>query len=107
VETQPTTAHPTRPDERAHPGPRQYVIIAGVLAVITAIEVVLFYIDMPSGVLVAALLVLSLAKFALVVLWFMHLRFDSVLFRRLFLVGILLALSVYTLVLFMFGLLVR
>jgi cytochrome c oxidase subunit IV len=107
VETPPVTEHPTRPDERAHPGPRQYVIVAAILSVITAVEVVLFYLDMPSGVLVAALLVLSLAKFVLVVLWFMHLRFDSVLFRRLFLVGILLALSVYTIVLLSFGLLVH
>jgi cytochrome c oxidase subunit IV len=107
VETPPVTAHPTRPDERAHPGPREYVIVAAILAVITAVEVVLFYLDIPSGALVAGLLVLSLVKFTMVVLWFMHLRFDSVLFRRLFLVGILLALSVYTIVLFTFGLLVH
>jgi cytochrome c oxidase subunit 4 len=35
----------------------------------------------------------------MVVLWFMHLRFDSRLFRRLFVTGIVLALFVYTIVL--------
>jgi len=34
-------------------------------------------------------------KFATVALWFMHLRFDSLLFRRFFLTGILLAAGVY------------
>jgi hypothetical protein len=33
------------------------------------------------------------------VLWFMHLRFDSRMFRRLFTTGIVLALIVYTIVL--------
>ena len=33
----------------------------------------------------------------------MHLRFDSVIFRRLFLIGIVLALTVYLIVLFIFG----
>jgi cytochrome c oxidase subunit 4 len=107
MQTPPVTAHPSVPGERAHPGPRQYVMIAAILAVITAVEVVLFYLKIPSGALVGSLLVLSIAKFSLVVLWFMHLRFDSLLFRRLFLVGILLALGVYTVVLFTFGLLVK
>jgi cytochrome c oxidase subunit 4 len=47
-------------------------------------------------VLSASLLVMMVIKFVLVGLWFMHLRFDSKLFRRLFLVGIVLALGVYT-----------
>lgn len=101
------TAHGHRPEERAHPGPKQYVIVAVVLAIVTAIEVVLFYLDMPDGLLIAGLLVLSLVKFWMVVLWFMHLRFDSVLFRRLFITGMILALSVYTIVLVSFGVLFR
>jgi cytochrome c oxidase subunit 4 len=96
-----------RPEEQAHPGPKQYVIVAVILAVVTAVEVVLFYLDIPDGALIAGLLVLSLVKFSMVVLWFMHLRFDSVLFRRLFIAGITLALAVYTIVLVSFGVLFR
>lgn len=81
-----------------HPGPRQYVGIAVVLAVITIMEVAIFYIDVGS-ILVPSLLVLSLIKFALVVLWFMHLRFDSALFSRLFVTGLILALAVFAVVL--------
>jgi heme/copper-type cytochrome/quinol oxidase subunit 4 len=34
-------------------------------------------------------------KFVLVVLWFMHLRFDSGWYRRLFVFGLAIALAVY------------
>ena len=41
------------------------------------------------------MLVMMAVKFALVALYFMHLRFDSKLFRRLFVTGIILAIAVY------------
>ena len=46
-------------------------------------------------------------KFAMVVLWFMHLRFDSRIFRRLFVTGIFLAIGVYLIVLLTFGVFTR
>jgi cytochrome c oxidase subunit IV len=97
------------PDEDvAHPGPRQYVIVAVVLAVVTGMEVGLFYMDfLPSAVVVASLLVLMTIKFALVVLWFMHLRFDSPIYKRLFVAGLALALSVFVIVLVTFGVFFR
>ncbi|MGH2758668.1 MAG: hypothetical protein ACRDKJ_03785, partial [Actinomycetota bacterium] len=59
----------------------------------------------PDSVLSAALLVMMVIKFAFVGLWFMHLRFDSPIFRRLFVGGIILAMAIYTVVLLSFGLL--
>ena len=86
--------------EHAHPGVWEYVKIALVLAVVTGAEVALYYVpglgDVPT---VAALMVLMVIKFALVVLWFMHLRFDSRLFRRLFVAGVVLAILIYAVVL--------
>jgi cytochrome c oxidase subunit 4 len=41
------------------------------------------------------LIVLSFVKFGMVGLYFMHLKFDTHLFRRLFVLGIILALTVY------------
>jgi len=38
---------------------------------------------------------MALVKFSVVVLWFMHLRFDSRLFRRLFVAGFILAMFCY------------
>jgi cytochrome c oxidase subunit IV len=85
--------------EHAHPSPLVYVKVALILAVVTAIEVALYYVKISDGLLVSSLLVLSLLKFALVALYFMHLKFDSLLFRRLFITGLLLAIGVYAVVL--------
>ena len=87
------------PDAPHHPEPRQYVTIAIVLAVITAIEVIVYYITAIKDLLVPMLLVMSVVKFGLVALWFMHLRFDSRVFRRFFLIGVVLALVVFAVVL--------
>ncbi len=85
------------PDEHAHPGPGEYVKIAAILAVVTAVEVGAYYVKaIPRPLFSTMLLVMMVVKFSLVGLWFMHLRFDSPLFRRLFVAGIILALLVYT-----------
>jgi cytochrome c oxidase subunit IV len=86
-------------DAPGHPEPRQYVTIAIILAVITAVEVSVYYITAIKDLLVPMLLVMSVIKFALVVLWFMHLRFDSRVFRRFFMIGLVLALVVFAVVL--------
>jgi cytochrome c oxidase subunit IV len=80
----------------AHPSDRSYVGIALILALITAAEVATFYLEDELGsVLIPALLVMMVVKFAMVAGWFMHLRFDSNLFTSLFVSGIVLAVSVY------------
>jgi cytochrome c oxidase subunit 4 len=80
----------------AHPSDRSYVGIALILALITAAEVGTFYLEDELGsILVPALLVMMVVKFAMVAGWFMHLRFDSNLFTRMFVSGVLLAVGVY------------
>ena len=79
----------------AHPSSQVYVRIAIVLSIITLVEVVIWYVPTIRPVLVPALLVLSLAKFLMVVGYFMHLRFDSRLFRYMFAAGLVLTLGVY------------
>ena len=96
------------PELASHPGPRQYVVVAAVLAVLTALEVAVYYIKaIPHPALVAMLSFFAFWKFVLVVLWFMHLRFDSRIFRRLFVTGLFLAFGVYLIVLFTFGVFLR
>jgi cytochrome c oxidase subunit 4 len=94
-------------EEHAHPGPLEYVKIAFILAVVTAIEVAIYYIPTVRPYIAPLLIVLSALKFGLVALWFMHLKFDSRLFRRLFITGIILAFAVFAIVLLSFGLLLR
>ncbi len=87
----------------AHPSDRSYVGIALILALITAAEVVTFYLEEDLGsILVPVLLVMMVVKFAMVAGWFMHLRFDSNLFTRLFVSGLVLAVFVYLGMLAMF-----
>jgi cytochrome c oxidase subunit 4 len=88
--------------EHAHPGPVEYVKVGVILAVATGIEVGIYYANLGQHLLTGLLLALMVFKFALVVLWFMHLRFDSKLFRRLFVTGLGLAISVYFIVLVTF-----
>ena len=87
----------------AHPSDRTYVGVALILAVITAAEVVTFYVEDTVGwLLIPILVIMMIVKFAIVAGWFMHLRFDSNLFTRLFVSGLVLAVGVYMTVLAMF-----
>jgi cytochrome c oxidase subunit 4 len=86
--------------ESHHPSPAKYVGIAILLAVITGLEVALYYIHMPEWLMVAFLMVLAFLKFTMVAAFFMHLKFDSPMLRRVFITGIILAAVVYTVALF-------
>ena len=68
-----------------------YWMIGIVLAIITAVEVAVFYIPALESVLVPVLLVLWAAKFVMVVMFFMPLKFDSNIFTGVFLAGLVLA----------------
>ena len=86
----------THNDEHAdHPDSSQYIVIGIILAAFTAIEVAISFAAVPSRVAIPSLIVLTVLKFMLVVLWFMHLRFDSGWFRRLFVFGLFVALAIY------------
>ncbi|MBI1848394.1 MAG: cytochrome C oxidase subunit IV family protein [Candidatus Rokubacteria bacterium] len=65
-----------------HPGQEHasvsaYVKIAVILSLVTALEFASIYIRQLTPILIPLLLVMSAAKFALVVLFFMHLRYDA------------------------------
>ncbi len=71
-----------------------YVKVAAILTVVTALEFGSIYIRALTPILVPLLLVLSVGKFALVVLFFMHLRYDSRALSILFAGPLLLASSI-------------
>ena len=87
----------------AHPSPKEYIRIAIVLFLITIMEVSTYYLQPPRSVLIPVLFVFTVVKFALVVLWFMHLRFDSRVYSRFFVMGIAFAVTLYIVVLLLFG----
>ena len=78
----------------AHPGDKKYVMVALILGLFTAIEVLTYFVDFGDAA-IPTLLVLMVIKFVMVVLYFMHLRFDSPVFMRLFVTGLVLAVTVY------------
>ncbi len=74
-----------------HPTPATYFKVAMILTVITAIEVGIFYLEFLSYGIIPILALLSTAKFILVAMYYMHLKFDSVIFSTLFVTGLILA----------------
>ena len=91
--------------EHSHPGPRQYVLIAIVLVILTAVEVATSYLEghVNSNLLIVALGIMAAVKFFLVAAWYMHMKQDSAVFRRLFVSGIILASIVYGILLLFFS----
>ena len=85
-----------------HPGPKEYVRIAIILAAITAAEVAVYYIEGAQDFLIPILFFFSFVKFALVVLWFMHLKFDSRIYARFFVMGLAGAITLFLIVLLIF-----
>jgi cytochrome c oxidase subunit IV len=59
-----------------HASVATYVRVALILTVVTALEVGVIYIRFLTPIIVPLLLVMAVAKFALVVMFFMHLRYD-------------------------------
>ena len=95
--------HPVAAEGHAHPGPREYVLIAVVLVVLTAFEVAASYTDINSNLLIVLLAAMATAKFVLVCAWYMHMKQDAPFFRRVFTIGIVGATIVYGIVMFVFA----
>src|SRR2546430_7152869 len=74
----------TEVKEHAHPTVDVYLRVAAVLVILTVLEVGVFYVPAFQAVLVPVLLVLSAVKFTLVVMFYMHLKFDNKFFAFLF-----------------------
>jgi cytochrome c oxidase subunit IV len=117
TETDPTGTDPTEPTgtstaavggadaagdehgvlEHDHPSDWVYVKVAVILAAITALEIFFYVVedDLPRAVVVYGLLAMMAVKFIIVASYFMHLKYDNPIFKRVFYFGLLLALAVY------------
>ena len=91
-----------------HPTPWTYIKVGAILTIITIWEVWAYYIPslVASRIFVPMLLVLSALKFAIVVMFYMHLKYDHRLFRALFTGPLLIAAATGIALLFLFGQLV-
>ncbi|MCY3635226.1 MAG: cytochrome C oxidase subunit IV family protein [bacterium] len=85
-------------DGHAHPSDWLYVKVAIALGLLTAFEVFTYFESLHGWgdtAIIILLILMMLVKFFLVVAFFMHLKFDSPIFWRLFVFGLILAMAVY------------
>jgi len=88
-----------------HPTWKQYKWVALILTVITIVEVWVYYIPafVATSLFVPSLLIMSAVKFAIVVMFYMHLKYDHKLFRALFTGPLLIAIVTLMVLLLLFG----
>jgi cytochrome c oxidase subunit 4 len=91
--------------EHHHPGWSTYWKVALILGLITVGEVWMYYVPaiVASRVFVPGLLILSAMKFAIVVMFYMHLKYDHKLFRALFTGPLFIAAVTLVSLMFLFG----
>ena len=88
-----------------HPTWSTYWKVAVILTLITVVEVWLYYLPafVATPYFVPTLLVLSALKFAIVVMFYMHLKYDAPLYRALFTGPFLVAMATIIVLMFLFG----
>jgi cytochrome c oxidase subunit 4 len=91
--------------EHHHPTWGTYVKVGVILTIITAVEVAAYYIPAWSEAkfFAASMLLLSATKFIIVVMFYMHLKYDHRLFRALFAGPLTIAIITIAALLFLFG----
>ena len=92
-------------EEHEHPTWSTYWKVATVLTIITIIEVWCYYLPsfVSTGFFVPTLLILSAVKFVIVVMFYMHLKYDAPLFRALFTGPLLVAAVTIIALMLLFG----
>jgi cytochrome c oxidase subunit 4 len=79
----------------SHPTEMDYIKIAIILSIITAVEVLIYYIEALESILVPALIIMSAVKFLMVIGYFMHLKFDDRRLGWIFISGLGMALAIF------------
>jgi len=96
--------HPANSGQHGeHASTGTYLKVAAILSVITALEFAVIYIRRLTPILIPLLLTLSAGKFALVVMFFMHLRYDRRSLTFLFVAPLVLALGLAVALTTLFG----
>ena len=87
-----------------HPTWKEYKWVALILTLITVVEVWIYYTPFSKTPLfVPVLLIMSVAKFTIVVMFYMHLKYDHKLFRAVFTGPLTIAMATLISLLFLFS----
>tara|TARA_B100000029_G_scaffold275073_1_gene269847 strand:+ start:1855 stop:2178 length:324 start_codon:yes stop_codon:yes gene_type:complete len=89
--------------EHNHPEPITYFKVAMALVALTALEVVVFYFEWLGYAIIPVMAILSIGKFGIVVMYYMHLKFDEKLLTYVFMAGLILAVVVIMWLMALFG----
>lgn len=97
MSTDMTTGHDEGTDAEAHGAEghgsvAMYVWIGVILAIVTFVEVAIYYIEAFGAIEVPLLILLSASKVVLVIMYFMHLKMDHRALTGLFMAGVVLTL---------------
>lgn len=87
---------------QAHPGVTLYLLVAAFLVILTVMELTVFYVSALKPVLVPLLLILAAAKFALVAMFYMHLRYDRWMLSTIFIFPLIMATALLVSLLLLF-----
>ena len=103
--THPPTEQAHEAGAHAHPTWATYKWVALILTLVTIVEVWAYYIPsfVASRGFVPTLLVMSAFKFIVVVMFYMHLKYDHKLFRALFVGPLIIASLTLLALMFIFG----
>ncbi len=80
-------------EEHAHHSHTPFFIVWGALLVLTGVEVFLGYQNLPAVRMLSILLVLSFVKAALIILYFMHMKFEARRMRRVLMTALVICLG--------------
>ena len=97
-------AHDTKHAAHAHPNGNTYLKVFVILTVITILEVWAYYIPaaVASPLFNTTMIAMSAGKFLIVVLYYMHLKFDHKIFKALFSGPLIIAGATVVALLFLF-----
>ena len=94
----------TKHAAHVHPSGTTYVKVGAILTLITVLEVWAYYVPalVASPFFNPGLIIMSAVKFATVVMFYMHLKYDHKLFRALFTGPLIIAMGTIMALLFLF-----
>ena len=91
------TIHPEKVKPHKHPNYLGvFLALAAITAIITVTELYIDYFPVPKEFIRASFVVMSLIKATLVAMYYMHLKYDSLIYTALFLMPVLFAIFLVT-----------
>jgi cytochrome c oxidase subunit 4 len=80
-------------EAHAHHSHTPFFVVWGALLALTAVEVLLAYEQLQAKTMLSILLVLSFVKAALIILYFMHMKFEMARMRRVMMIALVICLG--------------